>query len=106
MIDIGLYTLYALMIIALGSVIIFPIVHAIGSPKAMVRSAVGIGIIAVLFGVSYAISGSEVTLKAAAAGVDASSSKMIGAGLLMFYVVLALAIISIIYSEINTALNK
>jgi hypothetical protein len=45
-------------------------------------------------------------MKAMAAGVDASSSKMIGAGLIMFYIVLALAIIAIIYSEINTAINK
>jgi len=106
MIDIGLYTFYALLFIAVASAIIFPIVQAVASPKSLIRSAVSIGVVAVLFGIAYVVSGSEITLKAMAAGVDASSSKMIGAGLIMFYIVLALAIIAIIYSEINTAINK
>jgi hypothetical protein len=45
-------------------------------------------------------------LKAAAAGVNSSSSKFIGAGLIMFYIVLVLSVVAIIYSEISKALNK
>lgn len=106
MIDIGFYTFYALIVIAIGAAIIFPIIHALGKPKALVKSAIGIGIIAVLFGIAYALSGSEVTLKAAAQGVDGSGSKLIGAGLIMFYIVLVLAVLAIIYSEISKAFSK
>ena len=106
MIDIGFYTFYALLVIAVASAVIFPIVQAIGSPRSLVKSAISIGVIAVLFGVAYAVSGSDVSLKAMAFGIDESSSKLIGAGLIMFYIVLILAVIAIIYSEINTAINK
>lgn len=105
MLDIGLYLLYALIAIAVAGAIIFPIVHAIKEPKALVRSAIGIGIVVVVFAISYALSGSEVTLKAAALGVTESSSKLIGGGLIMFYIVLVLSGVALVYSEISKALK-
>lgn len=38
-------------------------------------------------------------------GITEGSSKLIGAGLIMFYITLVLAIIGVIYSEINKALK-
>jgi uncharacterized membrane protein YtjA (UPF0391 family) len=70
-----------------------------------VRAGIGIGVILLLFGVSYAMSGSEVDLKAAALGVTETSSKLIGAGLIMFYITLVLSILALIYSEISKALK-
>ena len=65
----------------------------------------GLGGLLLLFGVAYGISGSEVTTVAASLGVDAGSSKMIGAGLGMFYIVLIAGILGIVFSEINKALK-
>ncbi len=103
MLDIGLYLLYALLIIALAAAIIFPIVHLLKDPKALVKTGIGIGIIVVVFGLSYALADSAVSLKAAALGVTESSSKLIGAGLNMFFIVLGLAALSLLYSEISKA---
>lgn len=103
MLDLGLYLLYALLIIALAAAIIFPVFHLIKDPKALVKTGIGIGIIAVLFGVAYAMADSTVTIKAAAMGITESSSKLIGAGLNMFFIVLGLAALSLLYSEISKA---
>jgi hypothetical protein len=58
----------------------------------------------VVFVISYALAGSEITPKYQALGVNTEfSSKMIGAGLTMFYFVLVIAILGMLYSEISKA---
>ena len=103
MIDLGLYVLYALLAIALASAIIFPIIHAIKDPSSLARIAISIGIFVVLFGIAYALADSKVTLKTAAAGITPSTSRLIGAGLIMFYIALAGSALALIYSEISKA---
>ena len=105
MLDFGLYLFYALLFIAVGAAIIFPLLYVIKEPKALGKSAIGIGVLVVLFVIAYAMSGAEVNVKAAAAGITESASKLIGAGLIMFYITLVLAILALIYSEISKALR-
>jgi hypothetical protein len=103
MLDLGFYVFYALLIIAVALTIVFPIIHVLREPSTLLRSAIGVGVIVVLFLISYAISGSEVDLKAAALGVTPTSSKLIGGGLIMFYITLVLSVLALIYSEISKA---
>jgi hypothetical protein len=105
MIDVGLYIFYVLFFIAIGSAIIFPLLYVIQHPKGLVKSLAGIVGLVAVFIVAYLISGNEVTLKYTQYGVGAGSSKMIGAGLIVFYVALFSAIIGVIYSEISKALK-
>jgi hypothetical protein len=83
--------------------LIFPIVHMLREPSTLLRSAIGIGVVVILFVISYALADSEVTMKAAAVGVTTTSSKLIGAGLIMFYITLVLSGLALIYSEISKA---
>jgi hypothetical protein len=101
MLDLGFYVFYALLFIAVAATVIFPIVHMLREPKALVQSAVFIGVLLVLFGLAYALSGSEVNLKAAAVGITETTSKLIGAGLIMFYITLLLSAVALLYSEIS-----
>lgn len=105
MLDLGLYVLYALLIIALASAVVFSIVNAMKEPKVLIKSAIGIGIAIVIFGICYAVADSKVSLKAAALGITESSSKLIGAGLNVFFVALAGAFVALLYSEISKALK-
>jgi hypothetical protein len=105
MLDFGLYLFYVLLFIAVGAAIIFPLLYVIREPKALGKSAIGVGFLVVLFVIAYAMSGSDVNIKAAAAGITSSVSKLIGAGLIMFYITLLLAILALIYSEISKALK-
>ena len=103
MLDFGLYFFYVLLAISVIAAIVFPILHAIKSPKNLVHSLIGIGILVVVFGLSYALSGSEVTAKNLSLGVTETTSKLIGAGLIMFYFALIGSALVVIYSEINKA---
>jgi hypothetical protein len=103
MLDLGLYSFYALLFVAVALALVFPIVHVLREPSTLLRSAVGVGVIVVLFVISYALSDSEVNLKAAALGVTPTSSRLIGAGLIMFYITLVLSVLALIYSEISKA---
>jgi hypothetical protein len=105
MIDLGLYTFYALLLIAIIAAVVFPILHSIKEPSALLKSAIGLGVVIVVFGISYALADSSVNLKAAALGVTESSSKMIGAGLIMFYIALVASLAALLYSEISKALK-
>jgi hypothetical protein len=105
MLDIGLYILYALLFIAVATAIIFPIINSLSNPSGLLKSAIGIGVILVLFGISYALSDSELTRGAIAAGLSESSVKLVGAGLIMLYIVFILAVLALIYSEISKALK-
>ena len=105
MIDLGFYVFYALLIIAVVLTVAFPIIHMLREPSTLIRTAIGVGVVVVLFVISYALSDSEVNLKAAALGVTPTSSKLIGAGLIMFYVTLVGSVLALIYSEISKALK-
>jgi hypothetical protein len=103
--DIGLYVGYAFFIVAVGAAIVFPLINALKTPADLLKSLAGIGVLVVVFIIAYALSGSEVTIKAAATGINASSSKLIGAGLITFYIVLILSVLGVVFSEINKALK-
>lgn len=104
-IDIGLWLGYLLFIVAIGSAIVLPLLHAIKTPGTFLKSLYGVGALVLIFVVSYAISSlsSDVTQAQAALGVTEGSSTMIGAGLIMFYITLVVAVIGIVYSEISKA---
>ena len=104
-IDIGIYLSYIFLGVALLAAVVLPLVKALKHPAGLVKSLVGVGGLVVLFIVAYSLSGSDVSAKAIAMGVDESGSKMIGAGLILFYFVLVAATVGIVFSEISKALK-
>ena len=105
MIDFGLYFTYFLLVAAVLGAIAFPIIQAVQSPGNFLRSLYGVIAIVVLFGISYAVSSSEVMQRWAVLGITETTSKLVGAGLILFYITLVIAIVGLIYSEINKALK-
>lgn len=103
--DWGLYITYFLFVVALLGAVVWPLVNSLKQPKTMAKSGMGVAALGVLFLISFALSGSEVTAKYAAQGITETSSQIIGAGLTLFYFIFAIAIIGIVYSEINKALK-
>jgi len=103
MLDLGLYVFYALLFIAVAAAVIFPLINSIKEPKALVRTGIALAAVLVLFGISYGLSDSTLSRNAIGFGLSESTVKLISAGLIMFYIVLALAILALIYSEISKA---
>lgn len=105
-ISIGLYISYILLFLAAITAVVFPILDVIKNPKEIAKSGISVAGLAILFVLSYVLSGSEITAKYIIGGVTTEfTSKMIGAGLIMFYFVLFLSIAAMIYSEISKALK-
>ncbi len=102
-IDIGIYLSYIFVGVALVAAVVLPLVNALKHPAGLVKSLMGVGGLVVLFIIAYSLSGSEVSAKAIAMGVDDAGSKMIGAGLILFYFVLVVATVGIVFSEISKA---
>ena len=105
-ITIGLWISYLLLFVAATIAVVFPVLDSIKNPKEVAKSGISVVGLVVFFIVSYALSGSEITAKYMIGNVTTEfESKMIGAGLIMFYFVLFLSIIAMVFSEISKALK-
>jgi len=99
--DIFLYGAYLLVLLAALGAIVLPLVNALGNPKSLLKSLLGIGVLGVLFLISWAISGNEVTNVYTQFDINSTSSKVIGGVLITTYILMVIAIVSIIFSEIS-----
>ncbi|WP_250633008.1 hypothetical protein [Rhodoflexus caldus] len=97
----ALYIMYILLFVAIASAVILPIIKSLSEPKTLIRSGIGVGIILVLFVVCYLIADGTVLKNKAYEGISENTSKMIGASLLMLYVMFFGAIIAVVYSEVS-----
>ena len=105
-VDIILYISYALTILAALAAIVFPIINSVGDPKSLVQSGIGLGALAVIFLISWGMSGSEFTeYQASEFGINAALSKFVGGLLTTVYLLTGIAIIGIVYTEISKAIK-
>jgi len=105
LIDIGLYLTVALLVGSIGALIVLEALNLLKDTKSlMFAGGVIVGLLVIFF-ISYALSSGAVTTKYAARGVDAGSSQLIGAGLIMLYIFLFGSIIGLVVSEIYKMLK-
>ena len=105
-IDIFIYVAYALVFVAAGTAIFLPLIKSLSQPKTLMTGGIGIGALLVIYLISWGLSGDEVTSIYRQFGVEAIGSKRIGGALTSMYLMLFLATIGIIASEIRTIFNK
>ncbi|MFZ9982025.1 MAG: hypothetical protein ACO3FI_08350 [Cyclobacteriaceae bacterium] len=101
----GLYLGYMLFFGSLLAIAGLFLMNAFKDINLLKKSLGGAILLLIIFGLSYFLSGSELSSSAVANGITESSSKLIGGGLTMFYILFFLAILGLIYSEINKALK-
>jgi len=76
---------------------------AVSDPGKMKGTAIGIGAMILVFVVSYVLASGEV-LKSYG-DVTESTSRMVGMGLISFYILLVLAVLSIVYASVSRLLK-
>lgn len=101
----GLIIAYILFVIAIVGVIVLPLIKAFDDPQKIVRGLIGLGLLGVVFLISWGISGAETTEMYTQEGVGESLSKVIGGALIMMYLLAGIAIAGIIYSEFHKAVK-
>lgn len=101
--DIGLYIGYFLIVVAILVGLVMPLIQLVKSPASLKETGIAVGSIVVLAIIAYVVSSPAVTALQASIGVTPLESRLIGTGLILLYIVLTLAIIALIYSEIHKA---
>ena len=103
LINYALIFTYILVGIAVICVIVLPLIKAIDDPKTLIGTAIGLGVLFVIFGVAYALSSDEVLPRYITFDVGPGISKFVGGLLTTMYLLLGGAIIAIVYTEVSKA---
>lgn len=94
-IDIGLYASYVLIILCAVAAVVIPLVQSFGDPKSLIKSAIGLVALVVVFFISYALADSD------APGATATTAKLVGAGIITMYILFIGALVGIVYTEVS-----
>ncbi len=105
-IDIGIKFTYILLGVATLTAIIMPLITALSNdPKSLIKSAAGLGAILLIYLIGYLLAGNEVTAKYVEFGVDSRISQMVGGVLITMYIMMIVALVGIVYSEVKSIIQ-
>ena len=93
---------YLLLIVAGAVSVVFPIIAMAKDFKKSKNSLIGVGVLVLIFVIGMLMSSDE-SYNVGGSVVEGSVSQYSEAGLITFYVMIALAVIAIIYTEISKA---
>jgi len=98
----GMTITYALLALAVFAVLAFAVVGMIMKPKAGVKSLIGIGVVAVILLVSiFGLGGGTDPWWEQKYDLTANTMQWINGGLMMAYIMGVLAILALVYLEVN-----
>lgn len=108
LINIGMFVVYALLILGILAAVGFSIYQFAGNFKQSRTSLYGIIGLIVIFVISYLISsGTDISPAVfEKVGGNYDSSKLIGAGMYMFYILFGITLITLIVTEIARPFKK
>jgi NADH:ubiquinone oxidoreductase subunit 6 (subunit J) len=105
--DILLYGSYLLVAIGIVAAILLPLINSLDNPKSLLKSAIGIVGIVVLFFIAYSISSNEVLPKFEASpfNLTPAGSQLVGGMLITTYILAIVALGSIVLTEVTKAIK-
>ncbi|MCU0448365.1 MAG: hypothetical protein MUC97_00790 [Bernardetiaceae bacterium] len=105
-IDIGIYLSYLMIGVALVAAIVMPLIKSLDNPAGLLKSALGVVGLLVLFAICYFMSDSTIHAafieKAQKMGVSTGTYQLVGGSIVMIYVVCIVAAAAIVYGEIRS----
>ncbi len=96
-----IYWCYALFFLGAVSAIVFPIINMAKNPKGAKSALIGVVALVVVFGISYALGGDEMTDKYTGFISGPEASKRVSAGLISFYILAIASIVAAVYSGVS-----
>jgi len=96
---------YILLGVAIIAIVVLPLIKSFDDPKSLVEVGSGILALGVLYFIAWLIAGNEVTEVYAKHDVGPELSKVVGGTLIMVYVLVVVAIVGIVYTEITKLLK-
>lgn len=106
-IDISLRVAEILIIVGAAAAIILPLINSLGNPGSLIKTGIGVVILAGVFLVAYSISDAEVLPKYAADpfNLTPGMSKFVGGALYATYALFITALAGIAFTELNKAIR-
>ena len=105
-VNFGIVAAYILIGLGVVLAVVFPLIQSFSNPKVLVRAAIGVAAILVVFGIGYALSTGDLNSKFLQSGVDTEGlSQAIGGMLKMVYLMMGIATIGIVYTEFHKAVK-
>lgn len=98
MVNYGIVICYILLAVAVAAAVIFPILQLAQNPKGAKGALIGIVLLAVVIGISFGLASDVNPSKME---LTPEAAKQVGAGLYAVYILGAVAIVSIVYSEVS-----
>ena len=96
-----------LLIVCAVAAVAFPVVNMIANPKSAIKTIIALVVVAVIFGISYAMSsGALDSMAPTLVESDESTRLWSGAGLNALYITLTLTIVAVIASEVYAKIKK
>ena len=96
MVDLGLILAYILVGVCTLASVIMPMLKILHNPDSLKKMVVGVGVVAAIFFISFAISAGDEYEKA-----SVGMSKLVGAGLTTMYVLAFVALAGIVFTEVK-----
>ncbi len=104
MTDLVMYWAFILLIITVVLLLAFPIKHFIEYPKQGIKTLIAFGGFLALYGISYVLaSGSTDATIYEINEISSGVSRMIGAGMIMTYIIGGIALLGLVYFGISKA---
>lgn len=100
-VNIGLIAAYVLIVVGGLGALILPLISAMSHPKSLLYTFIGVLALGIMFVIGWGIAGSEVTAEYLKYDVNESSSKVIGGALTMMYMLILIALVGIVFTEIS-----
>ncbi|KAF0196454.1 MAG: hypothetical protein FD166_2409 [Bacteroidetes bacterium] len=101
LINLGIIISYILLFVSILTALVFPLMQTISNFKAAKGGLIGVGVVLVIFIVSYAVSPADTGVFYDRFGISPTLSKLIGGGLVATYLFFIAAAISIIYASMT-----
>lgn len=102
-----MYLAYIALAIAVVVTLIFPIVQMISNPKSAIKALIGIGVVVILGFVCYFVSSNELTVQQLEKyNITENTSVLVGAGIYLAYVILALTVVATIFMSVRGNIKK
>ena len=100
-VDIMLYIGYFLVAVAAIAAIVLPLIKSVNDPRSLLAMGAGLVGLIVIFLIGYALADNEVLPSFARQGIDGTWSQVIGGTLITMYLLIGLALLSIIVTEVS-----
>lgn len=105
-----MYMAYVALVLTIVAVLLFTIINLVKKPALLKQTLINVGLFAVVVVIGYIMSsGTDLELKPfISKGLDVteSTSKYVGMGLIVFYILTAVAILAMIYTGVKKLFNN